>query len=279
MGIVSYFFVTNDPAEHWLVSPQELHYINENIASLKNRKNTGQKASFPWLKVMTSVPAWALAFDKIALTWCYSLVILKAPAYMENVLRMPLEKNGYFSSAIFAAFALSQLAGGIAADSIIRRKIFSSKTKVRKIFQSIAMFGTAAFLVLIPLLSGCNQAVFLLIMVLSQATFGLLSGGELAIPSDMYNEGAATLFAIAQMMAMTTGFTGPYLTGLVLDLEPTKPKQQWAYIIYFTAALNCFGGLVFALFASAEPQNWTHSNADDSCKQAQIREKDKNELD
>ena len=46
---------------------------------------------------------------------------------------------------------------------------------------------------------------------------------------------------------------------MVLDMEPTMPKRQWSYIIYFTAAFNCLGGLVFVLFASAEPQNWGQS--------------------
>lgn len=144
------------------------------------------------------------------------------------------------------------------ADFIIRRQYFSSRTPVRKIFEGVCVFGTGAFLALIPLV-GCDRTLFLLVLVASQATFGMQAGGELPLPSDLTHEFTATLFAISNMFGMITGFVGPYIAGIILDMEPSMPKRQWAYIIYFTALFNVAGGLVFVIFGSAERQKWGHA--------------------
>ncbi len=143
----------------------------------------------------------------------------------------------------------------MAADFVIKRRWFASKTPVRKIFEGLATFGTSAFLLFIPLV-GCDRALFLLLFIASQATFGMQAGGELPLPSDMSHEFTATLFAIANMFGMSTGFIGPYLAGIILDMDASRPRRQWSYIIYFTAAFNVLGGLAFTLLASAEPQSW-----------------------
>ena len=111
---------------------------------------------------------------------------------------------------------------------------------------------------LIPLVN-CDRTLFLIVLVSSQATFGMQAGGELPLPSDLTHEFTATLFAIANMFGMMTGFVGPYIAGMILDMEPSMPKRQWSYIIYFTSIINVIGGLIFVIFGSAERQNWGHS--------------------
>ena len=123
-------------------------------------------------------------------------------------------------------------------------------------FEGVATFGTSACLLAIPLLTDCNRTLFLTAMVASQITFGGQAGGEIPLPSDMTHQYTATLFSIENMFGMSTGFIEPYLTGIALDMDPARPKRQWSYIIYFTVLFNCVGGLVFCLFASAEPQHF-----------------------
>ena len=100
-----------------MVSKEEYDYIVEHVSALRakrDRKNNELGAEpevhkpppMPWGKVFTSPPVLAQITVKITITWVYSLVILKAPSYMEKVLQMPLEENGYFSSATFVSFAL-----------------------------------------------------------------------------------------------------------------------------------------------------------------------------
>ena len=272
IGIIYLFLVANDPKDHPFVPQREYKYIVDHVPALRAERDRQlgltksdkceQKRSVPWLGILTSGAVIAEICVKIASMWSYSLVILKAPAYMEKVLSMPLDQNGYFTSAIFLSYGLSHFVGGMAADTIINRKVFRSKTPVRKIFQGMCTFGTAFFLALIPF-AGCNQMLFLVILIASQATFGMVAGGELPLPSDMSNEYAATLFSISNTFGMSTGVVGPYLTGLVLDAAPSMPARQWSYIIYFTAAFNCLGGLIFSLTASAESQTFGQSAIND----------------
>lgn len=110
LGILYFLLVRNSPQEHPFVSTEEYNYIVEHISALKVKRDTSEEElkkappPFPWLEVFTSRPVIAQVCVKVVATWGYSLVILKAPAYMEKVLQMPLEENGYFSSAAFVSF-------------------------------------------------------------------------------------------------------------------------------------------------------------------------------
>jgi len=198
----------------------------------------------------------ALVIVRITNTWVYQLIILKMPAYMESVLRMSLEANGYFSAAMSVSSCVSIFLCGIVADFVIQKRYFASKTTVRKLFEGIVTFGSSFFLVLIPTLVHCNRTLFLLTMMAVQVAQGMISGGEIPLPADMSADFSATIFGIGNMFGMITGFVGPYFTGLVLDAAPEQPMRQWAYVIYFTAALNVVGGIVFTLLGSAEPLDW-----------------------
>ncbi|KAI2807432.1 hypothetical protein BLOT_005368 [Blomia tropicalis] len=188
-----------------------------------------KKKPFPWIKVLTSRALLSEIAVKICTNWVYSLVLLKGPAYMDAVLSMPLETIGYYSAVMSFTSGISHFLSGVMADYLIRIKLFGSKTNIRKIFQGVCVFGTVIFICLIPS-TNCDQKIFLLIMICSQVTFGFEAGGELPLPSDLSNEYSATLFAICNMFGMITAFVGPYLTGIVLDMEPNRPKRQWSYV-------------------------------------------------
>lgn len=85
---------------------QEKARVQKNLENGEEDSKKGQLPApvFPWIKVLTSPPIIGQVCVKITLTWAYSLVILKAPSYMEKVLEMPLELNGYFTSAAFVSF-------------------------------------------------------------------------------------------------------------------------------------------------------------------------------
>lgn len=267
ISIIYFIFVTNRPRDSPFVTQEEYEYISNNIAGLKvkndqdnkdvdkNDKRKQAKKSFPWIKVLTSRAVMSEIAVRISTNWVYSLILLKAPAYMKNVLSVPLEVNGYYSAVMSFTSVISHFFCGLLADYFIKKKLFGSKTTIRKLFEGVCVLGSAIFICLIPS-AGCSQLLFLLYMVGCQIAYGFEAGGELPLPSDLSNEYSATLFAIANMFGMATAFVGPYLTGIILDMDPSKLKQQWAYIIYFTGAFNVLGGIIFTIFGTAEPQNF-----------------------
>ncbi|CAG2102003.1 unnamed protein product [Medioppia subpectinata] len=85
--------------------------------------------------------------------------------------------------------------------------------------------------------------------------FGVSAGGEIAVVADMTNNFTATVFAIGNTIAFTTGVITPLVVGYILDASD-QTRRQWSYIFYMSGALNILGGLVFAIFGSAQRQDW-----------------------
>ncbi|CAG2106262.1 unnamed protein product [Medioppia subpectinata] len=85
--------------------------------------------------------------------------------------------------------------------------------------------------------------------------FGVSAGGEIAVVADMTNNFTATVFAIGNTIAFTTGVITPLVVGYILDASD-QTRRQWSYIFYMSGALNILGGLVFAIFGSAKRQDW-----------------------
>lgn len=114
-SILIFLLLRNRPEDHPFLSKDELLYIQDNIEALKKEKENAAREvkskeeeveeSFPWRDVLTCKAVWGEIGVKFTMTWLYSLTILKAPAYMSTVLRMPLIDNGVYSSIIFVFFA------------------------------------------------------------------------------------------------------------------------------------------------------------------------------
>ena len=119
----------------------------------------------------------------------------------------------------------------------------------------MATFGSGLFVGLVPFF-GCDTTMFLILICLSMIFFGMQAGGEIPIPSDMSSKYSATIFGLANMCGMTTGFIGPIVIGAVIDSSPEHARRQWAYIFYFTGLFNILGGIIFLLFGSAKPQEF-----------------------
>lgn len=131
-----------------------------------------------------------------------------------------------------------------------------TKTKIRKLFECLGTFGAAIFTALVPLLKTSGESLFLALMFGTAFFLGLEAGGEAPIYPDLSAQFSATLFGIANMVTMSSGFLSPYIVGTILDSDHSNPASQWAIIFYLTSGLNAIGGLMFMLFASAERQEW-----------------------
>ena len=101
IGLVYLTLVTDDPRYHSLVSRTEYEYIVENIAGSRRSKKQPSYRPFPWVQVLTSRPLWAAIFLKLTMGFIYSLVMLKIPAYLSQVMQMSIDEVGYSSALIF----------------------------------------------------------------------------------------------------------------------------------------------------------------------------------
>ncbi|XP_054158497.1 putative inorganic phosphate cotransporter [Oppia nitens] len=156
--------------------------------------------------------------------------------------------------AILMSKPVCLLFSGLIADFILRQQLIS-KTLLRKLFESISTIGSAICLAAIPW-AQCNNSLVIALILIAMLLFGTQAGGDIAIVADMTNNFTATVFAIANTLATVCGFITPLVIGYIVEASPDRPRRQWSYIFYMSAAVSVLGGIVFLVFGSADRQPW-----------------------
>ena len=104
---------------------------------------------------------------------------------------------------------------GYVSDFVGRKQWFS-RTVSRKLFQSVALFGGAFFLALVPV-AGCNVIGIIILLNLSMLTLGLTAGGESLIVVDVAPDYSGSIYGFTNSIASLPGFLAPLFVGLMLD--------------------------------------------------------------
>lgn len=240
-------------------------------------KDISPDGNAPWLNILSTPSVWAFIICKISVRWCADVLTIELPTYLANVLHLSIKLNGILnslSSAFFAIFSfitgyfvnelLKQTHEGAANEqerrnnnsggaSTERRASFMSKTTLRKLFQSVASFGSAIAIFLMTHYD-CNIQLSMSMMFILSACLMMGTGGELQIPYDMTSRYPGTLHGMACTLSVS-GWLAPPLIGLILGDQPSS-RHRWSIVWYLTASINFVGGLVFVLFADASPRNF-----------------------
>lgn len=184
----------------------------------------------------------------------FDFMTTKIPAYLQDVIHFPIDQNGYTFSVIMIGFALTLLTCGFMADSLINSCPLS-KTTVRKLFQTISGTGMAITLTMIPFV-GCDKPLTITLLAICMLSYGFTSGGDVPMVLDMTEEFTGTVFAVMNTMCSISGFVVPYFVGILIESNPNS-MRLWSNAFYMTAIIDIFGTIVFIVYASAEPQEWT----------------------
>lgn len=127
------FFVRSEPEEHPFISKVEADLI------LNSREEEGELASVQpnWSKILTSTVFYAVLAPKIGYGIVFDFVTLKIPAYLQDVIHLPVAENGLALAIIMLGYMVTLLACGPLADWLI---VYSSlgKCRVRKLFQLVS---------------------------------------------------------------------------------------------------------------------------------------------
>ncbi|CAN7998996.1 unnamed protein product, partial [Ixodes hexagonus] len=247
-----YFLGYDDPARDPKVAEAELRKIQATNA-VGPLKVEIMKRPVPWGAVLTSAPVWALVAARFSNMWVSLLLFTKLPSYAKSVLNLSMKENGNFSAIVFAFTIFSMLGSGICADFLLRRGL--RPTFVRKLFQLTANVGPAICLLGLTVAGGDHWLV-LSLLVIGKVTLGAFTGGNAPAVVDLAPMYSATLNGMITTFGQSTGVFAPLVAGLLVD--PTKGSQEthWSQIFYLSATISLLGGVVFAVFGSAERQSW-----------------------
>jgi len=203
--------------------------------------------------VFTCPAIWAVAVAKICGTFGYYLLSTKLPSYLEAVLSMPIQHNGYINALVYVAVSLTMCLAGPLSDWI--RTKYQVRTNVlRKTNETIALFGEGICLALIPF-AGCSELGVTGLLLLSMLLYGFTTGGDIPIVSELAPQYSGSIFGIVNSMSCTCGIFAPLIVGLVLGDEQDS-LAAWSKVFYFAAFLSCLGNVVFLIWADATPAPW-----------------------
>lgn len=125
-------------------------------------------------------------------------------------------QNSYVNASIYISLGGSMLGWGSVADWVERRQCLG-RTTSRKLFQTIALIGSAAFLASIPLF-GCQIIPIIVMLNLSMITLGLTAGGDSLIIVDVAPDYSGSIYGFSNSIASLPGFLAPMFVGFMLDL-------------------------------------------------------------
>lgn len=252
---ISYFneyfqavFAYNSPNVHPFISDDEKAYLKREIGSLERNKNI---KNVPWASILTSVPVFALLLAHVCLNsrnhlsikylyqsfacfqvvgdWAYYVILINLPRYMNDVLHVSIEDNGFYSSIPWAMYILVIVSSGTVSDKLISkgrltitrsRKIFTAIGKRTYLIRLMVHFistdvsvlpGAAVDIIflLLAMYSGCNVALVGFSFAMSVGALGALASALLINPMDLSPNFAGTIFGILGTFSDLMGVIAP----------------------------------------------------------------------
>lgn len=201
--------------------------------------------SVPWRRLFTTPAVWAIITCHFAHNWALYLLLAWLPSYFKTTFSLTLANAGWYASAPWLASFVMANAGGLAADRMMRAG--RSTTFVRKALLSFAFFGSAIFLLALPLANTPTTAVVLMCCTTSALAFAIAGFGPNAF--DIAPRYADVVWGITNTAGTLPGIVGVAITGYLV-----QRTGSYAAPFQVTAGLCVVGALTYLAIGSGERQ-------------------------
>ena len=197
----------------------------------------------PWALLLRTPAVWAIVVGHFSNNWSLYVLLAWLPSYFKQTFGVSLANAGLLSAApSLAMFIMANVAGTL-ADRMIRTG--SSVTFVRKLMQSIGLFGVATFLLLLPLATSAAAGMFL--MCAATGTMAFTLAGFSPNCFDIAPRHASVIWGISNTFATIPGIVGVAVTGWLVQ---RTGGYTAAFVV--TASVAVAGGLFFLVAGSGE---------------------------
>lgn len=225
--------------------------------------------SAPWRDFASSPGVWAMTLAHAAKNWELYNLLAWTPTFFSEQYGLNVKESALFSVVPSLCGMVGGLTAGNAADYVLslelgdgngddgdnnQEAMVEKRTRVRKLFQSIALLGPAASLYL---LSGLPDHA---------TTAQILLGGAVGLQAfDAAGFGAATqekagerwaglLYSITSLPGVMVGSASVSVTGRLLDQMADAEGSGWATVFRLNAAVCVAGALAFLLFYDSKKE-------------------------
>uniref|UniRef100_A0A0K8SHM3 Putative inorganic phosphate cotransporter n=3 Tax=Lygus hesperus TaxID=30085 RepID=A0A0K8SHM3_LYGHE len=248
-GIMVFVFGSDSPEDHRSMSDCEKQYIAKSFGA---NGADSEGVPTPWSDILLSGPLWALALTHAAGCWGYWTVLSLTPTYLHKVHHIKWSQNGYWSAIpSFVNFFMGVILAIL--DDKIQKKVSLSKNISRKIWNTLAFWGTAGALVAMSL-SNPGAAAALGLLSFATAITCLTNMGYLMNHTDLSPNFAGTLFALTNSFANIASVLGPLISLTVIT--DMKELSEWNLVFTLAAIVLFVGNLIFLICGSTKIQPW-----------------------
>jgi MFS transporter, ACS family, solute carrier family 17 (sodium-dependent inorganic phosphate cotransporter), other len=211
--------------------------------------------SAPWKDLLRSKATWAMFLAHAANNWGLYNNLSWTPTFYNEQYGLNVKESTLLLVLPSIAGAVGGLTAGSVADSIIQRLGSADSeediTRIRKIFQFVALFGPAMCLFLLSNGSIPDQpttAVALLSIAIFLQSFNAAGYGA-ANQEKSGPKWTGLLYAATSLPSVVVGTGGVYLTGKILDAT----GQDWSLVFSINACVYVIGAVAFvALYNSKQ---------------------------
>ncbi|KAL3925815.1 MAG: hypothetical protein SGARI_005779 [Bacillariaceae sp.] len=216
----------------------------DDIASaIENAKSV--MLSAPWQDFAKSKATWGMFLAHAANNWGLYNNLSWTPTFYAEQYGLNVKESALLLVLPSIAGAIGGLSAGSIADSVIQNmehRTDEAITRVRKIFQGLALFGPAMCLATlasdIPAEPWVAQSLFAAAVAMQSfnaAGYGA-ANQEKAGP-----KWTGLLYSITSLPSVVVGTVGVQLTGMILDAM----NQNWSYVFAINAAIYVLGASAF----------------------------------
>ncbi|XP_053211798.1 sialin-like [Panonychus citri] len=240
--------VTNDPAEHPLISPAE----KELVLNERTPIDEFNTKSPPYLKMLTCGPFWALIVAHFASSWFSTLISHQVPDYFKTVLHVSMTEDGIYSGLPYVGSAICLSIFSFIIDKL-RANGKLSTTAIRKISADIGFIFAPAFMILSTFF-GKNLIAVLACVCAAKAMAAAQFAGIYSVHLDIAPSYVGSLAGIIETVQNGASMAMNHATLSLIGDQPTL--HHWSNLFLATAVVCIIGTHYFALLGSSKLQPW-----------------------
>ncbi|KAL3272622.1 hypothetical protein HHI36_014089 [Cryptolaemus montrouzieri] len=242
-AILMAVFGADSPEQYFRkITEKELNHIVQNRGNVK----TKSKLRIPWMKILTSMPFWAIIVAEIGTSW----LLLVLSANMADYFRTHFfvwNTQFFYVIVTLISWILSFVISKIAQASINNGKTTIGQS--RKICNLLGVFIPALCLIYFlfeP--SGNRYEAVAFWTVMSVASIGTICGAKLNV-NDISTNFSAVILGIA-------AWIGAVFNMLMVIVFQAKFTDNWFTLFLFTIILLLITNIFYLKFGSGEEQDW-----------------------
>lgn len=240
------------PEDHPFITEKEKKYLHETM-----KEHTHRVAKLPpWRDMLMSVPLWALLAAKFGIDCGYHTMVTDLPLYMSNVLKFPVQSNGFYTALFYVFMWLASVSSSWLADWVVKTDRMS-RTNTRKACTTVATVIPAIFFVT-GSYAGCDKILTVILFTVGMGFMGFMYPGMMVNGLDLSPNYSGTLMAIMSTVGALAGIGGPYMVGI---LTTNQSVSEWRVVFWITFAIFLVAAVIFVFWADGEVQYWNNPDA------------------